>query len=488
VIKLFKIPKRISFRTRLFLVMIGMLVIAGLLILGTTTIQYESQRENYHFGRLTRKEIQIQRHVDYLTQKHNLMNQPTQVWQLYKADFEQINSIHNIQYSLFTLEGKPLFIYHSPLEVIANNYNLSKTLLDKINNSEQGSYIENYPSELDNFHASYRVLKDNLNKPYAILFFPYFEDVSFSENELNTFIQNLYQIYILLLVGVILIAYFLSKFVTRSLETIKVRMGEMRLEKKNEKIHLKNATREIDSLVNSYNKMVDDLEASAEKLAKTERQQAWQEMARQVAHEIKNPLTPMRLTIQSFQHQYDPNDPDNKKKLNDFSNLLIQQIDTMSDVAEAFSNFATLPKPKMKECDLVEITQMAVNIFDQEHIVFSSDKAHSYHKLDRTQWIRVITNLVQNALQSVPSGRTPRIGVQLTSEPNQTVLSIMDNGNGIPIEIKDKVFEPKFTTKTSGMGLGLGIVKNIIESHNGTIRYVSKKNKGTTFTISIPKG
>jgi signal transduction histidine kinase len=142
----------------------------------------------------------------------------------------------------------------------------------------------------------------------------------------------------------------------------------------------------------------------------------------------------------------------------------------------------------MKECDLVEITQMAVNIFDQEHIVFSSDKAHSYHKLDRTQWIRVITNLVQNALQSVPSGRTPRIGVQLTSEPNQTVLSIMDNGNGIPIEIKDKVFEPKFTTKTSGMGLGLGIVKNIIESHNGTIRYVSKKNKGTTFTISIPKG
>lgn len=109
---------------------------------------------------------------------------------------------------------------------------------------------------------------------------------------------------------------------------------------------MKNATREIDSLVNSYNKMVDDLEASAEKLAKTERQQAWQEMARQVAHEIKNPLTPMRLTIQSFQHQYDPNDPDNKKKLNDFSNLLIQQIDTMSDVAEAFSNFATLPKPK----------------------------------------------------------------------------------------------------------------------------------------------
>ena len=415
------------------------------------------------------------------------MNRPSEVWEQYSTDFEKLNSIHSVQYSLFTLEGDPLFIYHSPLEIIANNYKLNKTLLEKITASKQGSYVEHYPSELDNFHASYKILKDNSNTPYAILFFPYFEDISISENELNTFIENLYQIYILLLIGVILIAYFVSKFITRSLETIKVRMGEMRLEKKNEKIHLNNATREIDSLVKSYNKMVDDLAESAEKLAKTERQQAWQEMARQVAHEIKNPLTPMRLTIQSFQHQYDPNDPENKKKLNDFSSLLIQQIDTMSEVAEAFSNFATLPKPKMKECDLVEITQMAVNIFDQEHIVFSSDRAHSYHKLDRTQWIRVITNLVQNALQSVPKERTPQIGVQLTTEPDQTLLSIMDNGNGISKELKDKVFEPKFTTKTSGMGLGLGIVKNIIESHQGTVRYVSKKGKGTTFIIALPR-
>ena len=482
-----KFPERISFRTRLFIVMIGMLAIAGLLILGTTTIQYESQRENYHLGRLARKEIQIVRHISYLTSKLNLVNQPVEVWEQFSSDFEKINSIHNVQYSLFTLEGNPIFIYHSPLEVVANNYMLNNSLLQKIKETDQGSYIEHYRSEIDNFHASYQILKDDLNRPYAILFFPYFEDVSFSENELNTFIQNLYQIYVLLLIGVIFIAYFLSRFVTRSLDTIKVRMGEMRLEKKNEKIHLKNATREIDSLVKSYNKMVDDLEESATKLAKTERQQAWQEMARQVAHEIKNPLTPMRLTIQSFQHQYDPNDPENKKKLNDFSSLLIQQIDTMSEVAEAFSNFATLPKPKMKLCDLVELTRMALNIFDQEHIVFSSDQAHIYHKLDRTQWTRVITNLVQNALQSVPKGKIPHIGVQLTTEPDKTFLSIMDNGSGIPPEIKGKVFEPKFTTKTSGMGLGLGIVKNIIESHKGKIVYVSTLKKGTTFTITLPR-
>ena len=485
-IKSFKIPSKFSFRTRLFVVMIVMLLVAGLLILGTTSIQYESQRENYHLGRLNRKEIQIKRHIDYLVNKHELLDQSESVWESYASDFEKINDIHNVQYSLFSIDGSPLLIYHSPLKVIANDYILDPILLNKIFSSPEGRYLEHYDSDIDKFHASYRLLKDRFQRPYAILFFPYFEDVSFSENELNTFLQNLYQIYILLLVGVIFIAYFLSKFVTRSLETIRVKMGKMGLEKKNEKIHLKNATREIDSLVKSYNKMVDDLEESAEKLAKTERQQAWQEMARQVAHEIKNPLTPMRLTTQSFMNRFDPNDPDIKKKVTDFSNLLIQQIDTMSEVAEAFSDFATLPKPYMKKCDLVELTQMAVNIFHHEQIVFTSNKAHLFYKLDRSQWIRVITNLVQNALQSVPKSKKPQIGVQLFSENNQIILSIMDNGNGIDPEVKQKIFEPKFTTKSSGMGLGLGIVKNIIESHNGTIKCVSKMKKGTTFSIVLP--
>ena len=486
-IKSFKIPKKFSFRTRLFVVMIIMLFVAGLLILGSTSIQYESQRENYHLGRLNRKEIQIQRHINYLVNKHDLFNSSDSLWEVYAVDFEKINEIHNIQYSLFKTDGSPLFIYHSPLEVIANDYVLDPILLEKIFSSKEGRYLEHYNSDIDKFHASYRLLKDRFQRPYAILFFPYFEDVSFSENELNNFLENLYQIYVLLLFGVIFIAYFLSKFVTRSLETIRVKMGKMGLEKKNEKIYLKNATREIDSLVNSYNKMVDDLAESAEKLAKTERENAWQEMARQVAHEIKNPLTPMRLTIQSFEHTYNPDDPDSKQKLKEFSKLLIQQIDTMSEVAEAFSDFATLPKPMMKDCDLVEVTQMAINIFQHDYIVFSSNEAHIFHKMDRTQWIRVITNLIQNALHSVSKKKTPQIGVQIESEPTQTIVYITDNGSGIPDKLKSKIFEPKFTTKSAGMGLGLGIVKNIIKSHKGKISFVSTQKKGTTFSIVLPK-
>ncbi len=482
-----KIPQKFSFRTRLFVVMTVILLLAGILILGTTSIQYEAQRENYHLGRLNRKVAQVERHINSLVEKYNLYEQPDSIWATYEEDFEKINQIHSIHYSLFSAEGNPLFIYHTPLEVIANDYTLDQKLRDKIYSSKDATYMEEYQSDIDKFHASYRLLKDARGIPYGILFFPYFEDVSFSENELNNFLRNLYQIYILLFIGVIFIAYFLSKYVTRSLETIRSRMATTGLEKQNEKIYLKNATREIDSLVNSYNKMIDDLAESAEKLARTEREQAWQEMARQVAHEIKNPLTPMRLTVQSFQQMYDPNDPDNKQKLKEFTKLLIQQIDTMTDVAEAFSNFATLPKSKMKTSDLVEVTQLAVSIFNQEHIIFSSNQAHIFHELDRTQWIRVITNLVQNGLQSVPKKRVPQIGIHIIGDVDISTISITDNGSGIPSDLKDKIFEPKFTTKSSGMGLGLGIVKNIIDSHGGLIAYVSTPEKGTTFTITLPK-
>ena len=453
-----KLPEKFSFRTRLFAVMIIMLFVAGILILGATSIQYESQRENYHLGRLDRKEAQIQRHINHLVTKNDLYEKHDSVWQKFNSEFEQINRIHNIRYSLFSLDGTPLFVYHSPLEVIANNYLLDSLLLQRILKSETGNYLERYNSDIDKFHASYSVLNDEFGKSYGILFFPYFEDTSFSENELNSFLQNLYQIYIFLLFAVIFIAYFLSKYV-----------------------------REIDSLVNSYNTMIDELSENAAKLAKTQREEAWQEMAKQVAHEIKNPLTPMRLTIQSFQHKYDSNDPDNEEMISNFSDLLIQQIDTMSDVAEAFSNFASLPKLNLKECDIVDVTSKAIKIFQQEHIIFSSNHAQIFHKLDKAQWIRVITNLIQNSLQSISKNKTPQIGIQLIKEPGEILLIISDNGKGISPSLTGKIFEPKFTTKNSGMGLGLGIVKNIIESHNGTISFVSKQEKGTTFTIRLPQ-
>jgi nitrogen fixation/metabolism regulation signal transduction histidine kinase len=210
-------------------------------------------------------------------------------------------------------------------------------------------------------------------------------------------------------------------------------------------------------------------------------------MAKQVAHEIKNPLTPMRLTVQSFEGKFDPKDPEAKKKMKEFSKTLIQQIDTMSSIASAFSNFAEMPAQQNETLNVVKTVKLALDIFNENYIHFIADEEVIIAELDRTQLIRVVTNLVKNAIQAVPEVHSPRILVTVASEGELVKISVADNGVGIADEVKDKVFEPKFTTKSSGMGLGLGMVKNIVETYNGQISFTSQLGKGTVFTVVFPK-
>lgn len=222
-------------------------------------------------------------------------------------------------------------------------------------------------------------------------------------------------------------------------------------------------------------------------LAKSEREAAWREMAKQVAHEIKNPLTPMRLTVQSFERKFDPNDPTIEKKVKEYSDTLIQQIDTMSSIASAFSNFAQMPAQKSETLDVVKIVGLALDIFNEHYIVFPSEKEEIIAKFDRTQLIRVVTNLVKNAIQAISEDHTPKIMVNVFTEKDNVVITVADNGVGITEENKKKIFEPKFTTKSSGMGLGLGMVKNIVETYGGSITFTSQEGKGTVFKVKFPK-
>ena len=233
--------------------------------------------------------------------------------------------------------------------------------------------------------------------------------------------------------------------------------------------------------------MIDELEENAIKLAKGERESAWREMAKQVAHEIKNPLTPMRLTIQNFERKFDPNDPKIMEKMNDFSQSLIQQIDTMSSIASAFSDFAKMPSANKELIDVVKVIEHAVDIFTENHIIFHSEQPQIMAMFDPNQLVRVITNLVTNSNQALLDVKNPRIEVKVKEVDNKVVISIADNGKGIDEINKDKIFEPKFTTKSSGMGLGLAMVKKIVESYNGKISFVSLADKGTVFIITFPK-
>ena len=476
--------RHISLRTQIFLSMIILVLMACLLILFATYYQYQNEFIDYNIFRLNRKESQLRKQINYLVEKNNLLNKKYDLWDNYNDEFNAVIKIHNVNYSVFDVNGKELFTSFLPLKIIANSYSLDEELLSKIVSNSDSRVLEKNDDEIGKFQSSYSVLKDELGNPYGILFFPYFEDVSFSENELNTFLQSLYKIYLIMLLVAIVLAYFISKYISRSLETIRMKIDQTGLLKQNEKIQLKNAPRDIASLINSYNDMIDELEKSAELLARNQREQAWQEMAKQVAHEIKNPLTPMRLTVQSFQRKFSGKDSDNIEKIAEFSEILMEQIDTMSEVANAFSDFATLPTPKLIKSDLVKITRRSLEIFDGIDIRFKSSHREIKLPLDRTQWIRVITNLIQNGIQASRQGKQPKIVVDIIKEIKSVKIKFIDNGIGIPESIQSKVFEPKFTTKTKGMGLGLGIVKNIIDSHNGTIKYETGR-KGTTFIVTL---
>ena len=195
----------------------------------------------------------------------------------------------------------------------------------------------------------------------------------------------------------------------------------------------------------------------------------------------------MRLTVQSFQRKFDPNNPDVKQKMKDYSETLIQQIDTMNAVASAFSNFASMPAQENETLNVVEVVELAMDIFNEEYIVFEKDSPIIISKIDRTQLIRIITNLVKNAIQSIPENQENKsILVRVKKEFDNVLIIVKDNGIGIQYKDKNRIFEPKFTTKSSGMGLGLGIIKNIIENYKGTITFESEYGKGTTFTVALP--
>ena len=244
---------------------------------------------------------------------------------------------------------------------------------------------------------------------------------------------------------------------------------------------------ELETLNKNFNMMIDQLKNQQDKLLISERHEAWESVARKLAHEIKNPLTPMRLTIQSFEKNFNPGDGKNKNKIRDFSKSLIEQIDTMSSIATAFSNFANMPEQKRELLNVVEVVQIALDIFDKDYVEYTTENDEILTLFDRTQLIRVVTNLLNNAIQAIPEDRDPMIFVKVHSNKKNVVINIQDNGNGILEENKTKIFEPSFTTKSSGMGLGLSMIQSIMKAYNGSITFKTKENQGTTFNVVFPK-
>lgn len=480
--------QKLSLRARIFIAMILLVLLASILIAAVTVIQYNEEAQDYHRERLNRKEQNIRESINYTIKETTYPVTTENIPLIFKDEIFKIAAIHKLQINLYDLQGNLLKSSKAQLLRSKSDKDLQADILNELANTTEHRYVEKNELNGQVFQASYSYITDEKFKNLAILNLPYLENDDFLKRELNEFLIRLGYAYFIMIIAAVVFAYFISKYITRSLKTISDRMHEIRLEQRNKKIVIDSSSAEIDMLVKSYNSMIDELEASAVELATSEREQAWREMAKQVAHEIKNPLTPMRLSVQSFQRKFDPSDPSIYEKVQEYSNTLIQQIDTMSSIASAFSNFAKMPAQQKEELNVVKIVKLALEIFNEDYIRFEFDEEQIIAKFDRTQLIRVVTNLVMNSIQAMPEDRSnPEIKVAVTSEEDQVSIIIEDNGSGIDEATKPQIFEPKFTTKTSGMGLGLAMVKNIVETFNGSINFTSQLGKGTIFKVSFPR-
>ncbi len=478
--------RRFSLRTRIFLAMTLLVVMASAFIALVTVYQYREQSRDYHKKRLERKESAVIKEINYLFKDLGHPLTRVRIDTVLKKRVSQIANIHNLTIRFYDLKGE-LIAQTAQKSLHYRHDKLTKTTLDEVAQSKNHRILHFIKNDTTNVQALFRYVFDIDRHPVAILHIPYFNNNTDSENELEEFLTRLLGIYIFLFIIAISVAYFISNYITRSLKTVSDKIRLTDINKRNKKIALKNPSKEIYALVSAYNAMIDELEESAVKLAQSEREEAWREMAKQVAHEIKNPLTPMRLTIQSFQQHFNPTQVDYKQKLNEFCNSLIEQIDTMTAVASAFSNFAKMPVGKSESLNAVAVVKSALDIFTEYFIEFHASRNDISLHFDKTQLIRIITNLIKNAIQATQNSDKPRIEVSVSQTQKYVIIKVKDNGKGIAIENKAKVFEPKFTTKSSGMGLGLPIVKKIIETYKGSIAFISEEGKGTTFTVTLSK-
>jgi two-component system, NtrC family, nitrogen regulation sensor histidine kinase NtrY len=339
-----------------------------------------------------------------------------------------------------------------------------------------------------NYLSAYEPIINNRGEYLGFINLPYFTHQDKYSQEISTYIVAFINLYVLLFLASIVVAVFFANQITFPLVTIRENLRKIELGKRNEPINY-NRDDEIGKLVKEYNKKVDELAVSAELLARSERESAWREMAKQVAHEIKNPLTPMKLNIQHLQ-RFRGEGKEYHEYVNRISQILINQIETLSDIATEFSNFAQIPTAMKQVFNLSEQIGKVIELYEHhDHVRISFIKGDCERiqiNADREQLSRALINLIRNGIQAIPEDREGEVVISLERKDHLVVISVKDNGTGIPAELQEKMFSPNFTTKTSGMGLGLAIVKNIAENFNGRVSYETKQGSGTNFFLEIP--
>jgi two-component system, NtrC family, nitrogen regulation sensor histidine kinase NtrY len=400
-----------------------------------------------------------------------------------------IANIHGVEVNIYDLKGD-LKLASLPLPYVKGivSTKMEPNAYAHLHKRNEVQYFQTEHIGNLEFVSSYVPVFDVKGNATAYLNIPYFTSEFKLQQEIANFLVTIINLnaFIFLIAGIV--ALFIANKITHSFSVIGEKMKKINLGKINEAIQW-NRNDEIGSLVNEYNKMLAKLDESAAALAKTEREGAWKEMAKQVAHEIKNPLTPMKLSMQFLQRSIENNAPDIKALTASLANTMVEQIDHLSNIASEFSQFANIENANKEMQDMNESLQSIKLLYDgNEKITMQwtlSGKPIMIYA-DKTHVNRLFTNLIQNALQSVPENKVPCIQIEESVLDKHVLLKIKDNGEGIPENTHSKIFTPNFTTKTSGTGLGLAMCKRIVEQMNGKIWFETTLHEGTTFFIELP--
>lgn len=358
-------------------------------------------------------------------------------------------------------------------------------------NLRQRSEFLNTSEKIGTFKyaAAYAPIRDVQNKTVAYIGLPYYSNEADYEAKIGLFINTLINIYALVFVLIGILAVVLANQITSPLTFIQESIRRTKLGQQNQPI-VWHRQDEIGSLIKEYNKMIAALEISATKLARSERESAWREMAKQVAHEIKNPLTPLKLGVQLLEKSWKENDPNFEKKFASFNKSFIEQIDSLATIASEFSNFAKMPDTKLENLELLPVIEQAIAVFNNadnvEIVVLNRTNRTIIVLGDKDQLLRTFNNLLKNAIEASEGKASCAIKIHIINDDRYVQIEVEDNGKGIDLSLQDKIFVPNFTTKSSGTGLGLAFVKQAIENAGGTVEFTSLLNEGTTFHLSFP--
>jgi signal transduction histidine kinase len=479
---------KLSIQERIQIALIGLILVI-LVVLGMSSVFYSIYQYKHK-----NSEILSQRIKSVLLEVEQKIGQEDAV-DFSMHDYlqylmQKFSNVFFCDINLFDLNGNLLATSRPELYIqgLTGELMSANAVYELTVNKKKEVILDESIGNLD-YVSAYVAVLNRENRPLAYLNIPFFVGSDELREQVSSLIVAVLNVYLLFILLAISFAVFVSKRITYPLSMIQKGLGEVSLAHKNEKLNYQRKD-EIGELVAGYNRMVDELADSASKLAQSERETAWREMAKQIAHEIKNPLTPMRLNVQYLQRARQDKVEDFDSFLDKVSKSLIEQIDQLSIIATEFSNFAKMPVAKRSRINIILKLRNVIAFFEKAHNItfvneFDENKAIWVYA-DRDQMLRVFNNILKNAVQAIPPDRNGVVTIKVEMDNGDVILSFTDNGRGMSAAVKEKVFQPNFTTKSSGMGLGLSIVKNIITNTQGQIWFTTRYGQGTTFFIRLP--